>query len=161
MFDFSKMRLRTGFGAMLVGVIAVLVVGCGGDDAAPTRPPPTQTTAPQPTATPVPASDSGAAAQQDGDAMEAKSGEIVSLIQGFQLEDLTIKVGSSVSWRNLDGPTHSSASGTSPDQDGRWFTDFIKQNATTPPITFNEAGTFAYFCTFHPSTMQATLTVVS
>ncbi len=141
MLGLSNLRLRTGLGAMFVGAIALSVVACGGDDPTPTRTPPTATAVPAPTET-------------EG------SGEVTSVIQSFTLENLTVKAGSTIIWRNLDGPTHTSTSGASPSPDGTWDTGVLGQNQAATGVTFNNAGTFAYFCQIHPG-MQATVTVVS
>ena len=83
--------------------------------------------------------------------------EVSSNIQSFQLEDLTITVGTTVTWTNLDSAPHTSSSGTSPSKSGIWDTGTLS-TGNSGSITFNEAGTFAYFCTIHPS-MTATVTV--
>jgi plastocyanin len=70
----------------------------------------------------------------------------------FDPDGLTVAAGSSVTWTNLDDVTHSVTqnAGTldSPDL----------ADGDTYEVTFDEAGTYEYFCKFHPA-MQATVTV--
>ena len=116
-----------------------LAAGCG---SAPTPTPaqPPSAPPPEPTATPAPGS------------------TVTSEIAGFTLEDLTIKAGTTVVWKNLDSAPHTATSGASPAADGKWDTASLGKDQSAEPITFNETGTFAYFCTIHPN-MTATLTV--
>jgi plastocyanin len=92
-------------------------------------------------------------------AMADGSSEVASVIQNFTLEDLTVTVGSTVVWTNLDGFSHTSTGGTSPVADGSWDSGDLG-NQSTSPVAFNEVGSFPYFCTIHPG-MQATVTVVA
>ena len=126
---------------LLISLIlaTALAAGCGSDPTAtptPTEPPP----APEPTDTPAPGT------------------AVTSEIAGFMLEDLTITVGTTVAWKNLDSAPHTATSGESPAADGMWDTASLRKDQSAEPITFNETGTFAYFCTIHPN-MTATLTV--
>ena len=98
-----------------------------------------------------------------GDAMmmeDGGAGEITSVIESFTHLDQTVKVGSTIVWKNLDGPTHTSTSGTSPVANGTWDTGVLQRDQSASAVTFNEVGTFPYFCSIHPS-MQATVTVVA
>ena len=123
---------------------AALAVGCGSD--------PTPTPIPEPTATPT-----TEAVSEDGGATESIA-TVTSEIAGFTFEDLTIKAGTTVVWKNLDSARHTATSGASPAADGDWGTDVLGRDQSAEGITFTETGTFAYFCTIHPN-MTATLTV--
>jgi plastocyanin len=62
----------------------------------------------------------------------------------FSPADLTVDAGTTVTWRNTDGTSHTSTS----DATG-W------NSATIPPggqfsFTFATAGTFPYHCSIHP-----------
>lgn len=121
-----------------------LAVGCGSD--------PTATPTPEPTATPT-----TEAVSEDGGATDSTA-TVTSEIAGFTFEDLTIKAGTTVVWKNLDSARHTATSGASPAADGNWGTDVLGRDQSAEGITFTETGTFAYFCTIHPN-MTATLTV--
>ena len=127
-----------------------LAVGCGSD--------PTPTPAPESTPTPEPAATPTAeGVSEDGGATEPGA-TVTSEIADLTLEDLTIKAGTTVVWKNLDSVPHTATSGASPAADGDWGTDVLGRDQSAEGITFTEAGTFAYFCTIHPN-MTATLTV--
>ena len=85
---------------------------------------------------------------------------VESVIQDFTLENLTVSVGTQVVWKNSDGASHTSTSGSSPTSDGVWDTGSLSTNQSATSVTFNEIGTFQYFCTIHPN-MQATVTVTN
>ena len=118
--------------AILLVLITAVAAACGSD--------PTATPTPEPTATP------------------ASEGTVTSEIATFTLEDLTIRAGTTVVWKNLDSAPHTATSGASPTPDGSWDTEILGRDQSAEGITFNETGTFAYFCTVHPN-MTATLTV--
>lgn len=75
--------------------------------------------------------------------------------------DLTVAVGTTVRWTNLDGVAHTVTSGTSDgtvgSADGIFDSGFFNEGETFT-YTFTEEGTFPYFCTPHPW-MQGTVTV--
>ena len=125
-------------------LMTALAVGCGSD--------PTPTPTPEPTATPT-----AEGVSEDGGATEPAA-TVTSEIAGFTLEDLTIRAGTTVVWKNLDSARHTATSGASPAADGNWGTDVLGKDQSAEGITFTETGTFAYFCTIHPN-MTATLTV--
>jgi plastocyanin len=71
----------------------------------------------------------------------------------FGPDALAISVGDTVLWTNDNSsPTHTSTS-----EDGLWDSGDIPTGSRFEH-TFDEAGTFAYICTIHPS-MTATITV--
>jgi plastocyanin len=88
----------------------------------------------------------------------------ISIIdQSFQPADATIQVGDTVTWtvtKAIADP-HSVTSGT-PSDSGKVFDSKITLHANGDMFsyTFNAAGTFAYYCTVHPSQMHGTITVV-
>jgi plastocyanin len=75
-------------------------------------------------------------------------------IIGFQYRppNLSVPVGATVTWVNLDVAAHDSAA-----RDGRWETDLLQREEESV-VTFDEPGTWEYYCTIHPY-MTATLTV--
>lgn len=66
---------------------------------------------------------------------------------------VAISVGDTVRWTNDE----SSTAHTTTSDDGLWDSDSIPGGSNFEH-TFDEAGTFAYICTIHPS-MTATITV--
>jgi plastocyanin len=78
----------------------------------------------------------------------------------FVPDNLSVKVGTTVYWINLDAPAGgdaeihnviftSGATVTSPDM----------HQYDVYSYTFTAPGTYKYFCSYHPSSMQATITV--
>lgn len=68
---------------------------------------------------------------------------VVMSASSFSPATLTVARGTTVTWRNDSGVTHTSTS----DNTG-WDTgDILPRSSRTE--TFNTAGTFAYHCTYH------------
>ena len=63
----------------------------------------------------------------------------------FQPGTVTIQVGDTVTWTNLDGAAH-----TATDTGPQALFDGVMANGESFSYTFTQAGTFNYFCTFHP-----------
>jgi plastocyanin len=81
----------------------------------------------------------------------ADTGVTISDFQ-FAPASVTVDVGDTVTWTN-DGPTPHSATA-----DDRSFDTGILDAGQSRSETFDQAGTFAYFCTPHPN-MRGTVTV--
>jgi plastocyanin len=79
-------------------------------------------------------------------------------IKGFAFGPATVTIskGQSVAFANSDGTTHTVSSGTAPTKDGKF--DQSISNGGEATITFDTAGTFAYFCNIH-QTMKGTVVV--
>ena len=77
-------------------------------------------------------------------------------IQGFAYapNPLTIAVGDTVTWTNMDGAPHTATSSSGPAS----FNTGTISNGQSRSHTFTTAGTYSYFCSIHPS-MTASLTV--
>ena len=114
---------------------------------------PTATTAPTatattttiaPTATTAPTATATSATQTTP---TTASGTMIS-IQNYDYSPntLTISVGTTVTWKNLDNVPHTVADMNNP----RSFGSKLLTNGTTYSYTFTQAGTFQYFCTMHP-----------
>ena len=75
-------------------------------------------------------------------------------IIGFQYRppNVLVPVGATVTWLNLDVAAHDSTA-----RDGKWESDLLQREEETV-VTFDEPGTWEYYCTIHPY-MTATLTV--
>ena len=85
---------------------------------------------------------------------------IVTDIANFALADLSVPVGTTVLWTQLDAISHTTTSGTPGDPTGLWDSGTLGQGQTFTH-TFTEEGSFPYFCRFHPGSMRATVTVVA
>jgi plastocyanin len=76
-------------------------------------------------------------------------------IEGFRFipAAITVEVGDSVRWTNLDSAPHSAKASA-----GGFDTGALSQNQSAS-ITFSTPGTFAYICGIHGSSMSGTVTV--
>ena len=83
---------------------------------------------------------------------------VFSNIVDFTLENLTVSAGTTVMWVNQDRAPHTTTAGTSGNnRTGEWDSGNLRQDETFS-FTFDEPGTFPYFCNLH-SNMKATVTV--
>mgnify|MGYP001619147475 CR=1 FL=1 len=71
----------------------------------------------------------------------------------FSPKELTVKVGSTVTWTNKDLTGHSATS------DDKSFDTGVLSQGESATVTFDKAETFNYHCTPHPN-MKATIIVV-
>jgi amicyanin len=72
----------------------------------------------------------------------------------FSPPSLTVKIGAAVTWLNKDDIPHTVASKT------RVFKSKALDTDDSFSFTFNEAGTYQYFCSLHPH-MTGTIVVQS
>ena len=114
-----------------VGVVTVslaLAAGCGGGYSSPSSP--TNTTNPPPATSPntvgIPAG-----AQNRGSA-------------GYAPNPITVSAGTTVTWTNNDTTGHTATG------DGGSFNSGAIPAGGSFQFTFQNRGTFAYHCTFHP-----------
>jgi len=101
-------------------VLALLVAACGA-----------------PAASPKPAE--GKPAEQ------TSSGNEDIQMKGFAFspKELTVKVGTKVTWTNMDSAGHDVKAA-----DGSWGSDTLNKNQSFSKV-FEKEGTFSYVCTFH------------
>ncbi len=97
------------------------------------------------------AGEGGDAATPDGDMgdMDHDMGgeEVEVAIQDFAFGDpLEIKVGTTVTWTNMDSAPHTVTESTD-----RIFQSESLQSGDSFSFTFEDAGEFEYFCEFHPN----------
>lgn len=85
------------------------------------------------------------------------SAAVHSHIANFTLESLSIRQGTTVQWHNHDLVPHTSTSGVSPTPSGLWDSGLLFRGGTFSR-TFDQVGSFPYFCTVHPF-MTGTVTV--
>ena len=64
--------------------------------------------------------------------------------------EVSIAVGGDVIWSNVDSAAHTVTSGNPSDEPGGVFDSNLFMAGTTFSHTFEEAGTYEYFCMVHP-----------
>lgn len=86
---------------------------------------------------------------------DSDNNKVIVNIQGmaFQPTNLTVKTGEAVTWINNDSAPHTVTSA-----DGGPLASGTLNPGARYQITFDKAGTYTYYCKFHPS-MRATITV--
>lgn len=139
--------MRRHLPVLLAIVTALLLAACGGggDSSGP------------PTSGDTSASEPAAAA--DGGSTEVTIESFT-----FMPEEVEVSAGTEVTWTNQDGFAHTVTSGTPDDTTDRFdgvMGELGEMNGKgkTFSFTFEEPGTYEYFCRFHPQQMRATVTV--
>jgi plastocyanin len=92
-----------------------------------------------------------------GSSVPAQATDVGIKLFQFQPGDIAVKAGETVTWLNGDDIEHSVTAGKPGKESGVFDSDFFKKGGSYN-FTFNEAGTFEYFCKRHPS-MKAKITV--
>ena len=109
-----------------------------------------------------------AACGGDGDTEEqgaSDTGVTIELL-AFTPAELEVDAGTTVTWTNEDPGAHTvtsgaveqGASGVTTSPDGRFDSGNIAGDDSYEQ-TFDEAGTYEYFCALHPATMRGVITV--
>ncbi|MDX6581926.1 MAG: hypothetical protein QOI10_1110 [Solirubrobacterales bacterium] len=114
-------------------VAAIAFAGCGGGDSS-------STTSSESTSTAAAATSA------------ASTDKIEISDYKFVPATVTVKAGTEVTWTNSDDTAHTATAGDSSFDTG----DLDKGDSKS--ITFDQPGTFAYYCRFHPF-MKATVEV--
>ncbi|HEY3427139.1 MAG TPA: plastocyanin/azurin family copper-binding protein [Acidimicrobiia bacterium] len=131
-------------------VALVLCVACGSSGESITTTGVAETTAaPAPETTAGPSTTTGAVSE-GGDVSVSASDF------SFSPATVTVSVGDSVTW-TLAGGAHTTSSGSAPDLDGLWDQALTADEPFT--FTFEEPGTYEYFCRFHADFMTGTVIV--
>ncbi len=118
---------------------ALVLAGCGDDDDAPAGDASAETDA-----------GGGSGGESGGSAAQGDAVEIVDF--EYTPADLTVAAGTEITFTNGDGTAHTATS-----RDNAFDSGSIA-GGETGSITVEDAGTYTYFCSFHPF-MEATLTV--
>ena len=143
--------MKSRFSALTLAFLLVCALAaCSSPAASTVEPEPTQAQESQA------AEPSESAAESEA----AAAGEEAVRIDGSQFDpaELTISVGTEVSWVNADSFGHTVTEGTDGTPvDDPIIDEDIAQNATVS-VTFDEPGTYEITCRIHPS-MQMTITV--
>lgn len=104
-------------------------------------------------ATDVPATELEVETTETGtDATQLASNEVTIQNFAFGPATVTVKVGDTVTWTNMDLTGHSATA-----DDGSFDTGVLSQGKSGS-VTFDTAGTFTYHCTPHPN-MKGTVVV--
>ncbi|HVM02258.1 MAG TPA: plastocyanin/azurin family copper-binding protein [Acidimicrobiales bacterium] len=101
----------------------------------------------------------------DGDAAPTAN-EVTMRLIAFRPETLTVDAGATVTWRQEDAGAHTVTSGTV-EQGGAGVTAMPDDKfdsgeiatGDTFELTFDEPGTYPYFCEIHPATMRGEVRV--
>jgi plastocyanin len=150
----------TWFGLLVVLVVTlVALAGCGGSSTtgASSAPSPTAvantptagTSSPNPTITPETTPTPAAGLTQTVMVITESNGSY-----GFSPVTLTIRVGTTVIWKNVSAAPHTLTS-----DDGQTFDSRTVAVGGAYRFTFKTAGAFPYHCNYHPY-MRATIFVV-
>lgn len=116
---------------VLASSFVVLAIGCSGGYSSPTAEP-----SPTPSPSPSPNAPSAAVAIPRGAEALGRN--------AYNPAELTIDVGTSVTWTNTDVVSHTSTSDAS-----GWNSGTIAPGGQFS-VTFPTAGTFSYHCAIHP-----------
>jgi plastocyanin len=125
-----RLALRLGIPALIAGLTFVACASTAGSGT-----------------TPAPATSAAAA---------AKTATVTIKGFAFSPATLTVAKGTTVTFDNQDSTTHTVSSGANRTKDGKF--DSQLSGGTETQVTFDTAGTFAYFCSIH-SSMVATVIV--
>lgn len=121
----------------LVATLATLIA-CSAPSGAPTSAGPS---AAPPSAAPASAAPPSAAPAADASAISIKGFE-------FSPASLTVKTGTTVTWTNDEDSLHTATAGT-PDAPSGLFDSGEIDTGVRFPFTFDEAGTYPFFCARH------------
>ena len=146
---FGRFDVRSAF-LILVFLALIIVLGCNNVPITPKQPyTPTPTSTPKPTYTPTPTPTSPDRANEN----TVRRSEIID----FLLEDITVPVGTTIVWTNMDSNSHTTTSGVPPNLSGIWNSPFLEEGEKFSH-TFTKVGEFRYWCRIHPF-MTATIKV--
>jgi plastocyanin len=133
----GRKRRRRALAVGVVALVAVTTAACGGEDSS----------------------------DGDGDAAPTAN-EVTMRLIAFRPENLTVDAGATVTWKQEDAGAHTVTSGTV-EQGGAGVTEMPDDRFDSGEIatgdtfefTFNEPGTYPYFCEIHPATMRGEVRV--
>jgi plastocyanin len=127
----SAIRLRAGLACLLLAAIAI--AGCGSSDSS---------------------SSSSATAAQSAAGAKSGSPQAVTIKEyTFKPAKITVPVGTTVDFSNEDSTAHTATS-----TESGVFESGAIQPGKKGAITLKKAGTFTYYCAFHPF-MKGTIVV--
>ncbi|HSP04903.1 MAG TPA: plastocyanin/azurin family copper-binding protein [Acidimicrobiales bacterium] len=130
---------------MILAALTLVVAACGDDDDGSAAPADDEAVT-APTTAPA-----GLGAEDETDDGTSPSGEAEVSISdfSFQPDRIDVGAGATVTWTNDDGVPHTVTAGTA-DAVGDTFDEPVEAGQTAE-VTFDEAGTYDYFCAIHPT----------
>lgn len=129
-------RPGTRLSLLVLTAIAALAAGCGGGAARP------------PTSSASAASSSPASVAPSASAAASDDAAITIVGFAFSPDELTVAAGTEVVWTNEEDSLHTVTSGLPDEPDGRFDSGEIDTGVSFP-VTFDEPGTYAFFCARH------------
>lgn len=140
---------RRLFGTL--AALALLLAACGDDDDTAADRPDQDPAQDEPAEDDPAATTSSTAAGTDDASGGGEQATAAVTIAGFAFEPPSIEVaaGDTVVWTNEDGVAHTVTAGE-PGAAQDTFDESLDAGATAE-ISFDEAGTYPYFCAIHPS----------
>ena len=115
----------------IVSAVLIFAIACGGSYSSPS-------VSPSPTPSPTPTTDGPSSSV----AIPAGAASLGN--KAFMPDELTVAVGTTVTWMNTDSVAHTSTS----DATG-WSSGMVAPGGRFS-VAFQTAGTFPYHCTIHP-----------
>lgn len=96
----------------------------------------------------------------------ASASDVTMQLVSFRPETVTVEAGTTVTWTQKDPGFHTVTSGTveqggvgvTPAPDGRFDSGELATGKTFTH-TFDQSGTYSYFCEIHPATMRGVVQV--
>ena len=155
------------FGSAIVGVLVAALVWAvitGQYEAAQPSPSPSVVASGEPAASSSQeastAESASAEASRSAAASAGASGEVamVNILNSEFGPDLTVEVGTTVTWMNADGYAHTATQGSDGVEAPDALFDLQLAAGASDSYTFTEAGTYQVTCTLHPN-MNMTITV--
>lgn len=96
----------------------------------------------------------------NGGTENPSANEVGMSSQSFTPSSIEVEVGTTVTWTNGSSVSHTVTSGTNGEHDGKFDSGSIPPSGTFT-FTFDEVGTYPYYCIPHLSSgMTGTVTVV-
>ncbi|MGQ0431638.1 MAG: cupredoxin domain-containing protein [Microthrixaceae bacterium] len=110
--------------------------------------------------------DTGAGSGATAAPSASSSNTVTMRLIAFKPSNLTVEAGTAVTWEQTDAGAHTVTSGTvaqgaagvTEEPDGTFDSGEIAQGDTFE-LTFDEPGTYPYFCAIHPATMRGEVVV--
>lgn len=136
----KNLKISPLFFFILCSVVSISLIGCGNSTSA--------------------TNDDNGGGGNNGGTDEPTATEVGMESQSFSPSEIEIEVGTTVTWTNGSSATHTVTSGTDGEHDGKFDSGDIAPGEEFS-YTFDETGTFPYYCIPHVSAgMTGTVTVV-
>ena len=148
--DFRPVGTRAVWLVVLAALLLTfgLLAGCGGSATSATTSGGTVTTA-TPGTTLAPGATTGGSTPTSG---TGNSVQVIMTNRSYDPQQVTVKVGATVTWVNQDSPQHDVVA------DNGEFKSSLFDKGGTFSFTFTKAGTYPYHCSIHPG-MNGTVVV--